>query len=56
VWRKEVIGCPTQESRCKVPEFCIDVNLPNYTPKKQEDKGSFIKFGIAFIWHVFDML
>jgi hypothetical protein len=48
VWRKEDIGCPTQESCCKVPKFCIDVNLPNFIPNNQEDKGSSVEFLISF--------
>ncbi len=49
MWRKEGSGCPTQESQCKVPKFCIDVNLPNFIPNKQEDKGSSVEFIISFL-------
>ncbi len=52
MWRKEDIGCPAQESWCKVPKFCIDVNLPNFIPNKQEDKGTSVGFLISFLSHV----
>jgi hypothetical protein len=42
MWRKEVISRPTYNSGWKAPEFHIHVNLFNFVPKKQEDKGSFV--------------